>query len=86
VTTPTAPISIVTGASRGIGLAIAHALGRMGHRLVLVARDRPRLDAAVQAMHANGISAIAVAADLRDPAASDWWSVLRGRALVSPPS
>ncbi len=40
--TPT-PLAIVTGASRGIGFAIAQELGRRGHRLALVARSEKPL-------------------------------------------
>ena len=37
--------AIVTGASRGIGAAIALALDRAGARVALVARDRAALEA-----------------------------------------
>ena len=59
------PVTIVTGASRGIGLAIATALAQDGHRLVLTARDRDRLEAAAAQLRASGGEAVAVAADLR---------------------
>jgi NAD(P)-dependent dehydrogenase (short-subunit alcohol dehydrogenase family) len=39
-------VILVTGASRGIGLAIAQALGREGARLILVARNRRPLEQA----------------------------------------
>lgn len=56
---------ILTGASRGIGHALALALaGRHGDRLVLVARDRARLEALVTAVEQKGGSAIAVPGDL----------------------
>lgn len=42
----TARVAVVTGASRGIGLAICTALAQRGAALVLVARDPQRLDAA----------------------------------------
>ncbi|MDR8407742.1 SDR family NAD(P)-dependent oxidoreductase [Nonomuraea sp. 3-1Str] len=37
-------ISVITGASSGIGAAAAAGLSRRGHRVVLVGRDRRRLD------------------------------------------
>lgn len=56
---------ILTGASRGIGHALALALAeRPGDRLVLVARDRARLEALVTAVEQKGGRAIAVPGDL----------------------
>jgi NADP-dependent 3-hydroxy acid dehydrogenase YdfG len=59
-------VAVVTGASSGIGSAVAFALSREGMRLALVAR---RLDALVemkQAIEARGGSAFPLAVDLRD--------------------
>jgi NAD(P)-dependent dehydrogenase (short-subunit alcohol dehydrogenase family) len=65
---------ILTGASRGIGHALSLALAeRGGDRLVLVARDRARLDALVTAIERKGGRAIAVPGDLS--------SVAEARAL-----
>jgi short-subunit dehydrogenase len=55
---------LVTGASRGIGLATAEAFRAKGARLVLVARESDALHAA-----ASRLGAQAIAADLTDPAA-----------------
>ena len=66
-----APIAIVTGGSRGIGLQIALALGRSGHRIVLVARDALRLEGARREVAALGADAAAVAADLREPGSAE---------------
>lgn len=56
---------ILTGASRGIGHALALALAeRREDRLVLVARDRARLDELVTAVERKGGRAIAVPGDL----------------------
>jgi NAD(P)-dependent dehydrogenase (short-subunit alcohol dehydrogenase family) len=62
--------ALVTGGNAGIGLAIATALGLAGARLVLVARRREQLDAAVQACAAQGITASALPADLAAPDAA----------------
>lgn len=42
--------AVVTGGSRGIGLAIAHRLASLGASLSLIGRDRARLFAAVQSL------------------------------------
>lgn len=67
--TATTPVTIVTGASRGIGRAIALALADAGHRLVLVARDGATLGHVADEVRGHGARTISVAADLLDPAA-----------------
>jgi NAD(P)-dependent dehydrogenase (short-subunit alcohol dehydrogenase family) len=47
-------IAVVTGGSSGIGAAMAAALARAGARVVLVARDAGRLDAAAASMRGGG--------------------------------
>lgn len=59
--------AIVTGASRGIGRAIAEELSREGMRLLLVARSADRL---AEVATACGRDAHAFAVDLRTPAAA----------------
>lgn len=52
---------LVTGGSSGIGLAAAHQLARQGARLLLVARDPSKLEAARQAVassHPDGENAV----------------------------
>lgn len=58
--------ALVTGGSRGIGLAAARGLGAQGARLVLVGRDGERLDAAVDALDEEGLDATGVALDVAD--------------------
>jgi short-subunit dehydrogenase len=64
-------VVVITGASRGLGLAIAEELSRRGARLVLVARDKFELDRARRKMLGNSAEdgdgdLFAVEADLRN--------------------
>ena len=58
-------ISIVTGASRGIGRSIAVRLAAAGSSVVLTARDQALLDAAAAEIRAAGGTAETMALDLR---------------------
>jgi NAD(P)-dependent dehydrogenase (short-subunit alcohol dehydrogenase family) len=57
-------VALITGASRGIGLAIAQKLGQMGARLSLCAREANRLEKAAKEIQSQGGSAVAVPADV----------------------
>lgn len=59
---------VVTGASGGIGHAMALALLEAGATVGLAARATPRLDAAVAALRDRGLPAHAVRMDVREPA------------------
>ena len=61
---------LVTGASRGLGRALAQRLADAGARVVLVARDARELEAAAEAIRRSGGRAFAVAADVGDKEAA----------------
>jgi NAD(P)-dependent dehydrogenase (short-subunit alcohol dehydrogenase family) len=58
--------AIVTGASSGIGLAIARVLGEEGFGVTMAARRADKLDGAVAGLAADGFDVHAVAASLAD--------------------
>ena len=62
-------LALVTGSSKGIGLALARALADAGAEIVLNARDADRLDASRAALAAEGHAVHAVAFDVTDPEA-----------------
>jgi len=56
-------VAIVTGGTRGIGLAIARLLAEDGASVVVSGRDAARLDAAVKELESLGAPALGVPAD-----------------------
>jgi NAD(P)-dependent dehydrogenase (short-subunit alcohol dehydrogenase family) len=60
----TGKTAVITGASRGLGEAMALALAAEGARIALVARDRERLDAVAAEIRAANGQAIAIRADV----------------------
>jgi short-subunit dehydrogenase len=61
--------ALVTGATSGIGLSFAHQLAERGHDVVLVARDRARLENVSDALRSTyGVSTEILVADLSDRA------------------
>jgi NAD(P)-dependent dehydrogenase (short-subunit alcohol dehydrogenase family) len=58
--------AIVTGASSGIGLAIARVLAEEGHDLTVVSRRPEKLDPAAEELRSTGASVEAVPANLTD--------------------
>jgi uncharacterized protein len=62
-------LAVVTGASSGIGAATARALAARGSHVLLLARNRDRLNALVNELRGQGNKADAYAVDMSDPKA-----------------
>jgi short-subunit dehydrogenase len=74
------PITVITGASAGIGVELARIFARDGHALALVARREDRLQALADEIAATGAARpIVIAADVAAPGAA----ALIGAALAA---
>jgi NAD(P)-dependent dehydrogenase (short-subunit alcohol dehydrogenase family) len=58
--------ALITGASSGIGLAIARVLGEEGHALTVSARRPEKLEAAADGLRGEGHEVLSVAANMTD--------------------
>jgi short-subunit dehydrogenase len=66
------PVALITGASAGIGVALARVFAQHGHRLALVARREDRLQALADEIAGKGPRRpIVIPKDLRQPGASE---------------
>ena len=61
-----AKVAVITGGSRGIGLAMARAFARAGYSVVITGRDVKRLEKAAAEVSKNQGQVAAVPADVRD--------------------
>ncbi|KAA0910550.1 SDR family NAD(P)-dependent oxidoreductase [Pusillimonas sp. ANT_WB101] len=59
-------VALITGSSRGIGLAAARALGQQGAEVVLNGRDAAQLDAAAASLRDEGIAAHVACFDIAE--------------------
>jgi len=64
-------VAIVTGASRNTGTVIARECARAGANVVVVSRTQAELDKVAAEIKAMGRDALAIAADITDPAQVD---------------
>src|SRR5262245_3936406 len=64
-------VAIITGGGTGLGRAMALEYSRLGAKLVLASRSQEHLDPTVAELRQAGGDAIAVVADVRDPAQVD---------------
>ncbi len=64
-------VVVITGASAGVGRATAHAFGRLGWKVALIARNAERLEDAAREVRGAGGSALVLPLDVSDAAAVD---------------
>jgi NAD(P)-dependent dehydrogenase (short-subunit alcohol dehydrogenase family) len=60
-------VALITGGSRGLGLALSRELARQGCRLAICARDESELEAARAELEQSGAEVLAVPCDVADP-------------------
>ena len=83
-TTPREPIlsghlALITGANRGIGLAVARALGREGCNLIITGRDERALVKARVDLEKLNVQVLAQSCDVRSPDSVDYlFALVRG--------
>lgn len=67
-TTPSRPVALVAGASRGLGLILSRELAQRGYRVAGLSRNGPALDAARDTMAGWGQDFLPYVADVRNDA------------------
>ncbi len=78
-------VAIVTGASRGIGFAIARTLGRLGAKLAICARNAERLETAAAELRREGLSVFSSAADVSNSKDVDFL-IRQATQVLGPPA
>jgi NAD(P)-dependent dehydrogenase (short-subunit alcohol dehydrogenase family) len=62
----TGKVAVITGSTRGLGLAIAQAYARAGAAVIISSRTAPAVDAAVESFQSEGYRAAGLACDVAD--------------------
>src|SRR4051812_17196084 len=57
---------VITGGSRGLGLALAHEFARLGARIAILARNEQELQRAKTDLEARGAIVLALVCDVRE--------------------
>jgi 3-oxoacyl-[acyl-carrier protein] reductase len=73
--------ALITGASKGIGRAIAERLASEGCNVAICARNQEEIDAAVKSLSAKGVKAIGTSVDVGNGDALKAWIKSAGDAL-----
>jgi NAD(P)-dependent dehydrogenase (short-subunit alcohol dehydrogenase family) len=76
---------LITGASRGLGAALARAFAEVGAAIALAARGRAALNALAAELRSSGARCHAAAIDVRDETAVEEW-VREAAAELGPPT
>jgi short-subunit dehydrogenase len=58
--------ALITGGSSGLGLACAEILGLRNYEIIILARNKERIDNALRILHAKGIKAQGISCDVTD--------------------
>lgn len=75
-------VAILTGASSGMGFAVARRLGQEGYTLIVNSRDPSQ---AVKRLEAEGWKVIGVPGDLAEASTAEaWWGRRSGWAVWTP--
>ena len=77
-------LAIVTGATEGIGRAIAMTLGKAGARVAICARTEPNVRRTVSDFCAAGVDAVGIPCDVSDPEAVERFATFVRRERGTP--
>jgi NAD(P)-dependent dehydrogenase (short-subunit alcohol dehydrogenase family) len=58
--------ALITGGSSGLGFAYAEFLGKLGYRIIILARNRERIELAVKSLKEKGFQADGISVDVTD--------------------